>query len=146
MKLTLNQAARESGRAKSTISKAIKSGKLSAERLEGGSYHIEPAELFRVFPVTGHEHDPLPDGNPEKNSGNTPLQAELDALRGQLASASLEREREREQLTDQIEDLRRRLDAESDERRKLTALLTSQQPQPLAPVRRGFFGFLRRAG
>ena len=48
--LTLGQAAKECGKGKGTLSKAIKSGKLSVAAKEGNSYKIDPAELFRVYP------------------------------------------------------------------------------------------------
>ena len=48
--LTLGQAEREVGVTKSTISRAIKDGRLSATRNELGHYQIDPAELFRVYP------------------------------------------------------------------------------------------------
>ena len=48
---TLGEAAREVGMAKSAISRAIKTGRLSATRQEDGSYAIDPAELFRVYPL-----------------------------------------------------------------------------------------------
>lgn len=48
--LTLGQAAIETGMAKSAISRAIKSGRLSARKKENGSFEIDPAELFRVYP------------------------------------------------------------------------------------------------
>ncbi len=48
--LTLGQAAKETGLAKSAISRAIKTGRLSAVRQENGSFAIDPAELFRVYP------------------------------------------------------------------------------------------------
>lgn len=48
--LTLGQAAQETGMAKSAISRAIKSGRLSARKTEIGSFEIDPAELFRVYP------------------------------------------------------------------------------------------------
>jgi len=47
---TLGEAAKEVGVAKSTISKALKNGKLSIFGKEGTSYQIDAAELFRVFP------------------------------------------------------------------------------------------------
>lgn len=60
MKLTLGQASKECGRSKSTLSNAIKNGKLSAEKDLNGSFSIDPAELFRVYPVkknvTNTEH------------------------------------------------------------------------------------------
>lgn len=64
MKLTASQAAKQTGKSIPTITRAIKSGKISAERTNSGGYLIEPAELFRVFPpvtvkdnVTGKKLD-----------------------------------------------------------------------------------------
>jgi excisionase family DNA binding protein len=47
---TPRSAARAAGVTKSAIYKAIKSGRLSACKLNGGSYAIYPAELMRAFP------------------------------------------------------------------------------------------------
>jgi excisionase family DNA binding protein len=47
---SMAEAARQTRVSKATIHRAIKSGKLSAERQEDGSYAISPAELFRVYP------------------------------------------------------------------------------------------------
>jgi|TARA_B100000519_G_C14258826_1_gene446489 predicted RNase H-like nuclease (RuvC/YqgF family) len=144
MKLTLNQAAKECGRAKSTLSKAIKSGKLSAERGDKGAFLIDPSELHRVFPATSNDDQTLPMENTQKTQGNSSLQSELDAVRRELETVNLERDRERSQLTDQIEDLRRRLDTEGEERRKLTAMLTDQRAQEKPQeARRGFLGLFR---
>ncbi len=52
MYLSLGQAAKEAGVAKSTISKALSSGKLSYAEKGTAGYKIDPAELFRVFPRT----------------------------------------------------------------------------------------------
>ena len=49
MKYTLGQAAKATNRSKGTISGDIKSGKLSAEKLENGSYAIDASELIRVY-------------------------------------------------------------------------------------------------
>ena len=52
MPFTLSQAAKASGRGKTTVFRAIKSGRLSAVRDEtGGTWLIEDSELFRVFPL-----------------------------------------------------------------------------------------------
>ena len=53
--LTLNQAAKEAGKSKQTILDAIRNGRLSAPKDEQGRYQIDPAELFRVYPVTGQQ-------------------------------------------------------------------------------------------
>jgi hypothetical protein len=52
MGYTLGAAARAAGRSKTTIAKAVRSGKLSATRCPNGDYEIDPAELSRVYPVT----------------------------------------------------------------------------------------------
>ncbi|MGY4293094.1 hypothetical protein ACVWXN_001189 [Bradyrhizobium sp. i1.4.4] len=47
--LSLSDAAKESGQSKSTIWRAVNSGRLPATRTYTGDYRIEPAELHRVF-------------------------------------------------------------------------------------------------
>ena len=49
MKYTLGEAAKAVGKSKSTISKAIKNGTISANRLSNGRFEIDASELFRVF-------------------------------------------------------------------------------------------------
>src|SRR3954453_19833010 len=58
MHLSLGQAAKETGMNKSTLSRAIKNGKLSATRQENGGYAIDPAELFRVFAPAPKDTEP----------------------------------------------------------------------------------------
>jgi ABC-type uncharacterized transport system substrate-binding protein len=48
-------AARAAGVTKSAIYRAIKSGRLLACKLNGGSYAIYPAELMRAFPSMAHD-------------------------------------------------------------------------------------------
>lgn len=55
MMLSLSEAARETRVSKSTIYRAVKSGKLSANRNKDGEYEIQPVELFRVFPKQSEE-------------------------------------------------------------------------------------------
>jgi hypothetical protein len=121
---------------KPTLSKAISSGRLSAEKQADGSYRIQPAELFRVYPPEsrGNRFDRSDGGERETGSADWLADSEVALLRERLALLTEERERERTQLTDQIQDLRRRLDAEAEarraeaeERRKMTALLTDQR-------------------
>jgi excisionase family DNA binding protein len=153
---TLGEAAKQAGVSKPTISKAIKTGRISAEKQEDGSYRIQPAELFRVYPPETRSNGLHRSEFVERETGNDNrlVEDEIAVLRERLALFTTEREREREQLSDQIEDLRRRLDAEAEarrlegeERRKLTALLTDQrpkqQPEP-APQPKGFRAFLHR--
>ena len=49
--LTLGAAARLAGVSKSTLTRAIKAGRMSAaSRRENGSYELDPAEVTRCFP------------------------------------------------------------------------------------------------
>ncbi len=47
---SLRTAAQQTGTSKSTILRAVKSGRLSASRTADGGYEIDGAELFRVYP------------------------------------------------------------------------------------------------
>jgi excisionase family DNA binding protein len=47
--LSLREAAREAGVSKSTILRAIQSGRLAAPRNDEGGYAIDPAELFKAY-------------------------------------------------------------------------------------------------
>jgi hypothetical protein len=47
---TLGQAAKATGKQKSTILEAIRNGRLSASRDDKKQWQIEPAELHRVYP------------------------------------------------------------------------------------------------
>ena len=47
--LNLSEAARVSGQSKSTIWRAVNSGRLSVTRTYTGDYEIDPAELHQVF-------------------------------------------------------------------------------------------------
>jgi len=52
--LSAGQAAKHCGVTKSTISKAIAAGKLSATRREDGSWSIDASELARYVEANGH--------------------------------------------------------------------------------------------
>ena len=127
MKLSLGQAAKEVGLDKSTLSRAIKKGKLSAQRQENGGYEIDPAELFRVFPPASQKSQRL---SPSQDIPTDTL-LENRELRIKLEAAEL-RLRDKD---DEIRDLRRRLDTENEERRRLTLMLLAQ-PQLLHPTER----------
>lgn len=142
-KLSANKAAKEAGIAKKTLLEAMTSGRLSATKNDKGHWEIEPAELFRVFPKTGAgEGVKTVFHPPEKISENSSLGVEVKMLREQIDSLGDERDRERRQLEDQIEDLRRRLDGSESERIRLNALLTDQREKPAEQPKRRFFGLL----
>lgn len=127
MGFTASEAAREVGKSLPTITKAIQSGKLSASGPKGGPYSIEPAELFRVWPRVSSKVEETPQFRPDETLSNpNALRGESDLLEERLRSAQALNER----LTDEVRDLRSRLDAEAEERRRLTALLTYQPEKP----------------
>lgn len=95
MKMSLNQAAKTCGRAKSTILEAIKSGRLSAPKDDKGRYEIDPSELHRVFPFKPTEHtklilDRTPEPKPntfENHQVTKGLEREVELLREMLAKS-----------------------------------------------------------
>lgn len=146
MHFTLTQAAKATGSSKSTINRALSSGRLSGERQPDGSYRIDAAELFRVFPakptgtgvpttvVTGLEPSSGTASEPPERvepRGDALLQLELRMVRDQLERERQDRERDRSTYQDTIEDLRKRLDQEQEERRALQRQLSP--PTPPAP-------------
>lgn len=131
MKLTLGQASKETGVSKATLSRALKSGKLSGEKQEDGSFKIDPAELFRVFPRNSS-------GNPILKQSVTPdATHETDLKLVQLEAENKALKRENELLQKQIDDLRQ----DRDDWKKQAAVV-----QLVADMRekKGFWGrFLR---
>lgn len=94
-KFSLTQAAKEVGKSKPTISKAIKIGRLSAKKV-GIGYEIDAAELFRVYPKKTKSE---PAKETTSSDAVNLLELETKMLREQL-------DRER----DTVDDLRKRLD------------------------------------
>ncbi|MAC78196.1 MAG: hypothetical protein CML66_09045 [Rhodobacteraceae bacterium] len=64
---------------------------------------------------------------------------EVKMLRERIDAMTAERDRERSQLVDQIEDLRARLDGAEAERVRLNALLTDQRERPRAEGGQSFW-------
>lgn len=89
--LSLGEAARQAGVAKTTIHRAIKSGKISAQKKDDGSYSIDPAELFRAFPApTSIETVPMErSATPPQTSG---LDREVSLLRERIEDLKADRD------------------------------------------------------
>lgn len=104
MKYTAGQAAKATGVATATITRALKSGKISGRKDDNGAWMIDPAELHRVFPpfsLKEHEKSfikqeemPLERGSSE--SENSASQRELQILRETLADLREDRDRWRD--------------------------------------------------
>ena len=122
--LTLSDAANAAGVAKSTIWRAIKSGRVSANKSVMGSYQVDAAELFRVFP-------PVQKNDPTQQVATGIEQAGMAVQEAQIAAlkdiSGL--------LRDQLEDLRKDRDAWRGQAESNQRLLID------ARKRRGFFGW-----
>jgi predicted site-specific integrase-resolvase len=128
----LSEAARLTGKAHTTIHRAMKAGRLSFTLDDAGERRIDTAELDRVFGL------------------KTANGASLEAIASDVhRNATHVREIEllTQQLTDRdatIRDLRSRLDAEAEERRRaqerLTALLTHRQAGSVPSVQQSASG------
>lgn len=122
--LTLSDAANAAGVAKSTIWRAIKSGRISASRTVTGSYQVDAAELFRVFPPV-QRNDPMKQvATVVEQAGTAAHEAQLAALRD---VSSL--------LREQLDDLRKDRDAWRGQAETNQRLLID------ARRRRGIFGW-----
>jgi len=122
MSYSLQQAATATGKDRSTIQRAIKSGKISATTNEAGAYQIDPAELHRVFPPVANDE------------GKTvALQQTATALQGEIESENRELRAKVELLREMVDDLRGERDKEAEERRRLTLILTDQRQPTAAP-------------
>jgi hypothetical protein len=103
--LSLTDAAKQVGRSKSALLKAIKSGKLSAVRGSNGAYSVDLAELLRAYGDLSPSAEPVktssevrtlsPENSAHLERRIFELESERDFLRDRLAS----RDRDVERLT-----------------------------------------------
>ena len=135
--IKLGEAARLTGKAKSTIHRAMEAGRLSYTIAAEGERLIDPAELARVFDIKplGEPEEVAPRTRDETkgNRAHPADSADMAQLIAQLAAERARAEGLAARVTDMqetIADLRQRLDSEGEERRqaqaRLTALLTDQ--------------------
>jgi excisionase family DNA binding protein len=122
VKFTAGQAAKQTGVAKTTITRAIKDGTLSAEMVRG-SYEIDASELFRVFPPKQEATEPL---RPELQRA-TQEDVLLERIKGLEQMLQVERER--------IADLQQERDDWKQQARSTTLLLEHKTQQDATPKR-----------
>lgn len=130
--LTLGQAAKHTGLSKSTISRAISSGKLSVISKETGSYSIDPSELFRVFPRNSSSNSNMErlathNETPVQHHDTAALIAEIAGLKAVILK-----------LEDQIVDLKQQRDGWQEQAQSSQRLLVDMRPKG------GLWGFLKR--
>jgi uncharacterized coiled-coil protein SlyX len=128
MTYTLTQAARATGKSRSTVLRAIRAGRVSATRDETtGGWVIEPSELHRLYEPVAADGGRGPDHGMPRNNG---VDGEVRELRARLEAA----ETRLADKDDVIGDLRQQRDhaqaqlAAAQER--IAALLTDQRPSP----------------
>lgn len=133
MQYSANQAAEVTGKNVATITRAIKSGKLSATKDPAGAWQIDGAELSRVYPLRAQSlHTPAMQKGANPTQKDNPTEA--NALREELAAL-----RERDKLKDtllenyvvQMADLKEDRDKW---RQQATNLLANQETGPVAPA------------
>jgi helix-turn-helix protein len=127
---TLGQAAKAATVSKTTIQRAIKSGRLSASRQLDGSYVIDPAELHRVFPRDGNGDGEVASSVTVNATGE--LRVEVEMLRERL-----------DEKDAVIADLREDRDHWRAQAEQATRLLTDQRPAVQPEGRRGWWRRLR---
>ena len=117
---TLGQAAKATGKGKTTISNAIKKGRISAKKNDIGEWSIDPAELHRIYPpVQENSSKSVPTGR-----GDTPI--ELIELRVKVEGLEQQLKREREQS----EHWREQSEHWRGQAERVTHLLTHQTASP----------------
>lgn len=157
MYLTLGQAAKEAGVAKSTISKALASGKLSYREKNPEGYKIDPAELFRVYPKqmkTDAEKLASYDWQQDAANGETiPYSARFELQLAGLKSLIAEKDRriadleadraqlreDRHRLTENWQEERVRLLKLIEDQTCTVKLLTDERAKLTAEIRRTFW-------
>lgn len=136
MKYSLSEAAKATGKNKTTIQRAIKNGKISAAKGDSGSYEIDPSELHRVFPPAATQSDAqhLQSNDTQQrelapNHSNLERIFELEKALAVAHEKAHGLESQNDQMADTINDLRKRLDSSEG---RVTALLTDNRPKRIS--------------
>jgi hypothetical protein len=112
MPYTLADAAKATGTNKTTILRAIKSGKISGTKDEHGTWLVEPAELHRVYPPAELRTDAGTDATQRYAPPPAAIEGQIAALRdtADLLRAQLEDVRkDRDHWRDQAQAVTRQL-------------------------------------
>jgi hypothetical protein len=127
MPYTLAQAAQATGLNRSTVLRAIKSGRVTGTKDELGAWHVEPVELHRVFPAA------------EATPRALPQHARPDAELRLRAAVAEERLGE---LRAMLDDMRTERDIWRDQAQRLAL----PAPKPVEQPPLGWWAWLRSTG
>jgi hypothetical protein len=139
MSLTLAEASTQVGVNRSTLLRAIKSGKMSGIRDDAGAWHVEPVELFRVFaPVPASEQA---QSEPQHASADVlvaELRAQLARMERALDDIRQDRDRTVARLDSDIADMRRERDEWREQFKRLSLPMpAAATPAAFSPVPQG---------
>jgi excisionase family DNA binding protein len=121
VKLTLSEVARQAGMSKSTLSRLVKKGRITAEKQEDGEFRIDPSELDRLAAWRASARS----AHRSETSQDALLQREVELLREML----LDKERT-------IQDLRTERDDWKKQAQQAHMLLLAAGEQKEAPRKR----------
>lgn len=159
--LSLREAAEQAGVSKSTIFRAITSGRMSAPRDDDRNFAIDPAELFRVYPPKPRKsevaenvpeqpetqqkgQDAPPSETIELRIRNAELEAQLNALKQILETEKQRAEQDRlrsDQRTEELKAERDRWASALEASQRQITHLTDKQTEK----RSGWWPFRRSA-
>jgi len=129
-KYNQSEVARIAGKSRTTITQHMKSGKLAYAIDDNGTKVIDAAELIRVY-GDACDFDRADSNAPAKAApspgGEQGMYSELDIARKQLSAEQDERDRERNQLQKQIDQLESALERAQNSEHKLTLLLEDRR-------------------
>jgi hypothetical protein len=130
---TLGQAAQEVGVSKSAMSQAVKKGRVSAKKTPAGSYEIQAAELFRVWPKKPRNKEPETAGVALVQQAVLEAKLEASEQKNKLLESQLEDTRiERDKWADgfaneQAKSAQYRLDYQQEKEANLVAKPVAQR-------------------
>lgn len=130
-KHSITEAAKLTGKARSTLHRHLKEGKLSKELDADGQPVIDTAELVRVYGPLLSQDSRTDDaiGQQATVPENSVLQAKIEALlEAQIAQLRKERDEQIEQLRADLDDARKERDNWKTQAQQLSALLSDQRP------------------
>jgi excisionase family DNA binding protein len=152
--LTLGEAAKQAGFSKATLSRAVKDGKLSAQKsIETQSYKIDPAELFRwaeAMQVVRNRAEPESEkqsATPSENSAKTSetvFETRVQEVRerAEMEAAKRLAEERVADLKQQLEEMKRQRDKWQEQAERLALA----PPTPVTvPESRGWWPWRRSA-
>ena len=140
MAITLTEATEMTGKSKSTLTRAIVSGKLAATRSEDGkTYQVDESELARVYPLVSVNHD-SPDDSPSVNQSESVPAAQVELVQDQIDEIKRLHRREVERMESQIDDLRQDRDDWKTQASNQTLLLKHEQERHQEAPRKKLFG------